>query len=72
MKIIRNIILFIKKILNKEQEVKLLETPKQIISKNKKEDFIQNLKITSEVKKKKIETLICEGNGLGIQKKIRS
>jgi hypothetical protein len=36
---------------------------------NEKEEFIQSLKVTTK-KKKKIETLICKGDGLGIQGKI--
>lgn len=67
MNIIRNIILFFRNIFNK-QELKALEAPKQVVSEDKKDDFIQSLKI--EKAEKKIETLICDGNGLGIQKKI--
>ena len=70
MNIIKNIILFFKNIFNKQEDVKLLEAPKQVIS---KDNFIQSLRTTiTEKKEKKIETLICSGNGLGIQKKISS
>ena len=64
MKVLKSIIEFIKDIFKKEEK-KLLETPKE----NEKEKFIQSLKVTTK-KKKKIETLICKGDGLGIQGKI--
>lgn len=72
MNIIRKIILFIKKICIKQEEIKALEEPKQIINQEKKTNFIESLKITTTEKKnkKRIETLTCEGDGLGIQNKI--
>lgn len=72
MKIIRKMILFIKNIFVKQEEIKALEEPKQIINQEKKINFIESLKITTTEKKnkKRIETLTCEGDGLGIQKKI--
>lgn len=72
MSIIRNIILFFKNIFNKKEYIKALEAPKQIVNSDKKSNFIQSLKINSaeKTKEKKIETLICKGNGLGIQKKV--
>lgn len=72
MNIIRKVILFIKNIFIKQEEVKKLTKPKNTVKKDKEESFIEYLKIsTIENKtKKKIETLICEGDGLGIQKKI--
>ena len=73
MNIIKNIILFFKNIFNKQEDVKLLEAPKQVISIDSKDNFIQSLRTTiTEKKEKKIETLICSGTGLGIQKKICS
>ena len=71
MNIIRKMVSFIKKMFIKE-EVKLLEPPKHIINQEEKVKFIESLKITTaeKIKKKKIETLTCEGDGLGIQKKI--
>ena len=66
MNIIKNIINFIKKIFNKPEEIKKIEEAKI----DKKEEFIQNIKIVPKEEKKKIETLVCEGDGLGIQKKI--
>lgn len=72
MSIIKKIILFIENIFVKQEEIKALEAPKQIINQEKKINFIESLKITTTEKKNKklIETLTCEGDGLGIQKKI--
>lgn len=73
MNIIKNIILFFKSIFNKQEDVKLLEAPKKVVGIDSKDNFIQSLRTTiTEKKEKKIETLICNGNGLGIQKKISS
>lgn len=71
MSIIKKIFSFIKNIFSKNK-VLALEAPKEIISETKKIDFIESLKVTTvkEITKKKIETLICEGDGLGIQKGI--
>lgn len=72
MNIIRKMILFIKNVFITHEETKTLEEPKQIIKQEKEINFIESLKITTTEKKnkKRIETLTCEGDGLGIQKKI--
>ncbi len=72
MSIIRKMILFIKNIFVKQDEVKRLQEPKIIIEQDKKESFMESLKIATTEKrtKKRIETLTCNGDGLGIQKKI--
>lgn len=72
MNIIKKIILFLKNIFNKQDEVRKLQEPKIVTEQNKKENFIENLKVTviEKTTKKKIETLTCEGDGLGIKKKI--
>lgn len=72
MNIIRKVILFIKNIFIKQEEVKKLAEPKNTVKKDKEASFIEYLKINTieNRTKKKIETLICEGDGLGIQKKI--
>ena len=72
MNIIRKVILFIKNIFDKQDEVKKLPEPKIIVNEHKKERFIESLKITTSQKrtKKRVETLICNGDGLGIQRKI--
>lgn len=72
MNIIRKMILFIKNIFTKQDKVKKLTEPTIIVNDDKKENFIKSLKITTTQKrtKKKVETLTCNGDGLGIQKKI--
>ena len=72
MSIIRKMILFIKNIFVKQDEVKRLEETKIVIEQDKKENFIESLKIATTEKrtKKRVETLTCNGDGLGIQKKI--
>ena len=72
MNIIKKIILFIKDIFINEDKVKNLAEPKIIIQEDEKSSFINSLKVTITEKrtKKKIETLTCDGDGLGIQKKI--
>lgn len=67
MNVIRKIILFIKNIFIKQEEVKKLPEPKIVIKENQRERFIESLKIVTE---KRVETLVCDGDGLGIQKKI--
>lgn len=68
MKILEKIIVWLKEIFHKKEEPKLLEESNQ----EKKANFIENLKVNTmeKRKKKKIETLVCEGDGLGIQKKM--
>ncbi len=72
MNIVRKMILFIKNIFIKQYEVKKLVEPKITVKEDKKESFIESLKITTTDKrtKKRVETLTCNGDGLGIQKKI--
>ncbi len=72
MNIIRKVILFIKNIFIKQDEVKKLAEPRIIVNEDKKESFIESLKITTTQKrtKKRVETLTCNGDGLGIQRKI--
>ncbi len=72
MNIIKKMILFIKNIFIKQNEVKKLEAPKSVVTQDEKVNFIESLKITTieERTKKRVETLTCNGDGLGIQKKI--
>ena len=72
MNIVRKIILFIKNIFNNQSKVEKIEDSKKTLEQNKKESFMESLKTTNTEKEKKIETLICEGDGLGIQKRIIS
>ena len=62
----------IKQLYKKQEDITALEPPKQTMVQDRKIDFIDSLKITALEKKKysKVETLVCEGDGLGIQKKI--
>jgi len=71
MKFIENIMLFFKRMFNKE-EIKMLDAPDETFQNNNKKNFINSLKINIENKqnKKKVETLTCFGDGLGIQKKL--
>lgn len=72
MNIIKKIVSFIKNIFIKPNEVKTISEPKICVDQNKKNAFIKSLKVTTPTKKykPKIETLICPGDGLGIQNKI--
>lgn len=68
MRILDKIISFIKNIFHKEK-IKTIEEIKSNIE--TKEKFIKSLKINSNMNKKKIKTLIFEGNGLGIKKDMK-
>ena len=61
-----------KNIFTKQDKIKKLEEPKIIVNEDKKESFKESLKITTTPKrtKKRVETLTCNGDGLGIQRKI--
>lgn len=71
MNIINKITSFIKNIFYKQNDIKNLEAPKKVIY---TENFVTSLKIspTKNINNRKIETLTCNGDGLGIQKKISS
>lgn len=72
MNIIKKAILAIKNMFTKKNELKQLEAPKIISGEDKRGNFIESLKISTIKKKnkKRVETLICIGDGLGIQKKL--
>ena len=70
MSFINKLIIIIKNIFNKKGEIKKLETHEEIYSQKEKAKFIKSLKINDTEERKKVETLICEGDGLGIQKNI--
>lgn len=71
MKFFEKIILAIKNIFsNKKEEIKALEEPKITVENDRKE-FLASLKFKKK-RKHEIETLVCEGDGLGIQKKMSS
>ena len=71
MNIIKNIIVFFKKIFNGKNNIKMIEAPVNSL-KEEKTDFVNSLKvnIVQKHKKKKVETLTCFGDGLGIQNKM--
>lgn len=71
MNFIRKVFLYFKSIFNKKEEVKKIDAPKD--TGNEKEKFIENLKVTTTYKRprKKAETFICDGNGLGIQSEVK-
>ena len=77
MSIFKKIIFAIKNVFTKQNDVKRIEMSNEIasvngIDQNTGNNFMQSLKnaTNSVAKKKKVETLICDGDGLGIQKKI--
>ena len=72
MNIIKKMLLFIKNIFVSQDEVKKIQEPKISMEQEEKMTFMQSLRITTTEKKlkKKVETLTCDGDGLGIQKKI--
>ena len=69
MKIIKNIISFLKRVFNKKNNINLIEAPRE---RDNKINFKNSLKVatTQNNKKQKVETLTCFGDGLGIQTKI--
>lgn len=72
MNIIEKLFLFIKKIFVKQDETKKIQETKIAVEQDVKGTFFESLKTTTTEKrnKKRVETLTCNGDGLGIQKKI--
>ena len=71
MNIVKNVFLFFKRIFNKENDIKMLEAPIEPIKSRNKRSFADSLKINIEkYKRKRVETQVCDGDGLGIQTKI--
>ena len=72
MSIIEKIILFFKNKLYKKNKIKMLSKPLDTKSIKNKNNFVNSLKFSLPEKnnKKRIETLTCVGDGLGIQNKI--
>lgn len=69
---IRKLYCFLKTIFNKESTVKLIGAPIEPIKKLDKNNFKNSLRVNTlfSNQKKKVETLTCLGDGLGIQTKI--
>lgn len=74
MNMIEKIVLFLKKRFTRQNKIKKLTETKIVIEQDKEEKFIESLKTDTikENTKKEIETLTCNGDGLGVQKKITS
>ena len=70
MKLLDNIIRFLKNIFSKKEDVKMLEAGNIDNSGSRRDTFLENLKINI-VKKRKVETYVWNGNGLGIQSKLK-
>ena len=72
MNFIKNILAFFKNIFHKENDIKMIEAPMENLKEDNKTSFLSSLKVNIEQKKKKkkIETLTCFGDGLGMQNKI--
>ena len=76
MELFKKIFTFFDRIFNKKEQVKLLKDKKEettnLEENNNKNEFKNILKVknTTYTKKKKIETLVSVGDGLGIQNKI--
>lgn len=69
MNLIKKIYSLFKKFLKKE-DIKMLNQPIVKDLNRDKNKFIDSLKVNIVKNKKKVETLTCFGDGLGIQKKI--
>lgn len=59
--------LFLKKRLNKKEDIRMIAAP---TIEESKENFINSLKVKPKKNKKKVESLTCIGDGLGIQTKM--
>ena len=72
MELIDKIISFIKRLVKKEDTIKLLVERKPNEKPQNRKDYVKTLKveINQTKKKKQIETLVCVGDGLGIQNKV--
>jgi hypothetical protein len=69
MSFLNKILTWVKKIFVKKEDIKMLESPSEEGANENRNTFLESLKI--KVAKKKVETLICDGDGLGIQKTLR-
>lgn len=71
MSFIKNLFELIKKIFNKKCDKKMIEAPIETQPNKEKLEFANSLKVDiPKPKKKEVETMICYGDGLGIQTKI--
>ena len=72
MNLIKNTINFFKNLFYKDNDIKMIEAPQEYLNNKNKENFLKSLKVNiiPKKKKKKVETLTCFGDGLGIQNKM--
>ena len=72
MSFIKRIIANIKRLFSRENNKNNLLEEKQDEEVSERENFLDEIKVNVEKKKsrKKVETRTCEGDGLGIQKKM--
>ena len=68
MELIRKILLIWKNIFSKKETVKMIEAP--VEKEDKKSEFMKKIKTNTVRRKKKVETQVNDGDGLGIQYKI--
>lgn len=69
MNIFKKIIEVIKNIFSKKEEIAMLQEGKEYID-NQRDKFMENLRVKVLNKKKKVESHVCYGDGLGIKKKL--
>ena len=72
MNIIKKIIIFFKNKICKKNNLKMIDSAKDFKQKEDQKSFVASLKIEKipNPKKKKVETLVSPGDGLGIENKI--
>ena len=72
MNLIKKIIFLFKKIFNKNDKIVMIEASVENLNNDDRNNFVNSLKVDliPKYQKKKVETPICFGNGLGIQTKI--
>ena len=68
---IEKLIEYFKKIFKRKETIQMLEAPIKNNHEEKRNNFKESLKVNGlKNKKNEVETLICYGDGLGIQTKI--
>ena len=70
MNALKRIFNYIKNIFIRQKGIKKIGTSKNFETIKKESSLRENLKVTILQEKNDIETLVCEGDGLGIRKKI--
>lgn len=71
MSLIKDLFKIIRNIFNKKSDKKMIQAPIATHENKEKLEFVNSLKVDiPKPKKKEVETMICYGDGLGIQTKI--